>query len=452
MDKVGGTIVALATPPGRGGVAVVRLSGVRAREIALACCATGGPLEARRATLARLRLEDVEDEVVVTWFEAPASYTGEDVVEVSAHGSPVIVARLVERAVREGARLAGAGEFTLRAFLNGRLDLAQAEAVQDLVAATTPAQVRMAFDQLRGGLSDRIGGFERELFELTARLEASVDFPEEGYHFIEPEAVLGTVRSLEGRMGALLREGRRGRLLREGATVAVVGRPNVGKSSVFNRLVGGERAIVTDVPGTTRDVLAESVCIGGLAVTVVDTAGSRETHDRVEREGVARARQARDAADLVLVVLDRSSALEKEDKELLSGTEGRVRIVASNKADLAPSWSRSDAPVREDETVLEVSALTGSGLDSLAGAIARALGSTSVGEAPAIGNARHLRLLERAAGSLRELRGRLEVGRMPEELVLVHLRECRDALEELTGRRTAEDVLEEIFSRFCVGK
>jgi tRNA modification GTPase len=451
MDTVGDTIVALATPAGRGGLAVVRLSGRTARAIVAGLCEPRVELEARRATLTRVCLGEVEDEVVVTWFRAPASYTGEDVVELSAHGSPVVVSRLIEAAVAAGARLAKPGEFTLRAFTNGRLDLAQAEAVQDLVAATTPAQARMAFDQLRGTLSDGIAAFERELFELTARLEASVDFPEEGYHFVGASEVTATLRAISERMGALLRDGRRGRVLREGATIAVVGRPNVGKSTVFNRLLGSDRAIVTDVPGTTRDVLAETVSVGGVPVTLVDTAGAREATDPVEREGVRRAARAREVADLVLVVLDRSCALEADDFRVLGADEGRPRVVVANKSDLASAWDGSVDALRDRE-VVEVSALSGEGFERLTAALGRALCRTDATETPAIGNIRHLELLERARRSLLEA---IEVGgsgHVPEEVILVHVAESRRALEELTGQRTAEDVLDEIFSRFCIGK
>ncbi len=316
----------------------MRLSGGDALKICGALVEPDLVLEPRRATLTRVEAESLRDEAVVTWFRGPASFTGEDVVEFSLHGSPLLASRVIACAVRAGARMARAGEFTLRAFLNGKLDLAQAEAVQDLVSATTPQQARMAFDQLQGTLSERIAAIERELFELTARLEASIDFPEEGYHFIESGEVAATLRSVEGKIGALLTAGRRGRVVREGVTAALVGRTNVGKSTIFNALAGGERAIVTDVPGTTRDLLTETVAIEGVPVTIVDTAGTRETTDPVEREGVRRAERARQAADLLIVVLDRAAALTEEDRVLLAETASRPRIVLANKCDVPAAW------------------------------------------------------------------------------------------------------------------
>ena len=365
MFSADDTIVALATPPGRGGLAVVRLSGQHAVSIAERLIAGAPRLEPRRATLVRVVnrggpstfalsgfggsgspapqrtraaapgaavAADVVDEALVTRFEGPASYTGEDVVEFSVHGSPVIVGELVGAAVAAGARLARGGEFTLRAFLNGRLDLTRAEAVRDLVEATTPVQAKMALDQLHGTLAERIGEIEGLLFDLTAKLEASGDFPEEGYRFISPEETLAAVREARGRMEALLAESRRGRLLREGITVAIAGRPNVGKSTLFNRLAGVERSIVTAVPGTTRDLITEAVMLSGVRMTLVDTAGVRSTTDLVEREGVLRAEKAIAAADVVVVVLDASAPLTEADRDLLEATAARPRVVVATSA------------------------------------------------------------------------------------------------------------------------
>src|SRR6185369_3998292 len=260
---------------------------------------TGDPDVARTSV-------DAIDQVVVTFFPGPHSYTGEDIVELSAHGSPVVLRAIVTTAIARGARLAEPGEFTLRAFLNGRIDLVQAEAVNDLIEAATPLQARAAFDQLDGTLTRAIGGIVATLFDLMARLEASVDFPDEGYHFVDPSALAMSLDGLIERTSALLNDAQRGRLIREGLRIAIVGEPNVGKSSLFNALAGTARAIVTDVPGTTRDLVSEIVDIEGLRVTLVDTAGLRETADPVEIEGVSRARQAIAAADLVLQVEDRS--------------------------------------------------------------------------------------------------------------------------------------------------
>lgn len=298
------TIVAIATPAGRGGIGVVRISGPESARIASAL--TGHEsFEPRHATLVRVGGAHVDDRAVVTFFRSPASYTGEDVVEVSAHGSPVLLNSIVEAAIRAGARLAEPGEFTLRAYLHGRMDLVQAEAVQDLVNAVTPLQARTAFDQLEGTLTGRIAEIDAALFDLSARLEASLDFPEEGYHFVEPDAVASELGSVIASIDALLRDARAGRLVREGAQVVIAGRPNAGKSTLFNALAGAGRAIVTEIPGTTRDLLVEQVDIEGVAVTLVDTAGIRQsTEDVVEAEGILRARTAADRAHLVLLVLD----------------------------------------------------------------------------------------------------------------------------------------------------
>src|SRR5438477_4811462 len=258
------TIVAIATPPGRGGIGVVRFSGPDARAIAGGLIACARPLEPRYATFTLVRAADAIDHVVVTYFPAPHSYTGEDVVELSAHGSPVVLRAIVAAGAAGGARLAEPGEFTLRAFLNGRIDLPQAEAVADLIDAVTPLQARAAFDQLQGTLTTAIAGIDAALFDLIARLEASVDFPDEGYHFIDPDALAAAIDGLRERTGKLLADGGRGRLVREGLQIAIVGKPNVGKSSVFNALAGASRAIVADIPGTTRDLVTAAIDLGGL--------------------------------------------------------------------------------------------------------------------------------------------------------------------------------------------
>jgi tRNA modification GTPase len=436
------TIVAVATPPGRGGIGVVRLSGACAETIVRTLVERERPLQPRHATFVRVA---GCDQAVATFFPAPRSYTGEDVIELSAHGSPVILSSIVSAAMRGGARLAEPGEFTLRAFLNGRIDLPQAEAVADLVDAVTPLQARAAFDQLEGTLTDAIRALDTELFDLVARLEASVDFAEEGYHFIEPPQLVAALDAIIARTSALLSEGRRGRIVREGLQIAIVGKPNVGKSSLFNALAGASRAIVTDVPGTTRDLVTEVVDLDGLRVTLVDTAGLRPTTDIVEAEGVARAARARDAADLVLVVLDGSRPLDAGDRRIVEDTEGRARVIVSNKADIG----------RDESTdFLTVSVRTGEGLDALRAALAAALDVDTRRDPPAITNIRHIALLERTHDALNRARAAAGADgqRLSEEFVLADLQDARVALEEISGRRTADDVLAEIFSHFCIGK
>jgi len=435
------TIAAVATPPGRGGIGVVRLSGPGALAIAARLITHHGPLEPRHATLTKIAGDncgDVVDHVVAIYFPGPASYTGDDVVEVSAHGSPVILNSIVAAAVAHGARLAEPGEFTLRAFLNNRIDLMQAEAVGDLIDAATPLQARAAYDQLDGTLTRTIGEIDAALFDLIARLEASVDFPDEGYHFVEPGALADEIDALLARTERLLADGRRGRLIREGLRVVIVGAPNVGKSSLFNALVGAPRAIVTAVPGTTRDLVTEVVDIAGLRVTLADTAGLHETNDPVELLGVERSRQSAAVADLVLTVVDRSAA-----RDINVDYKG---LIVANKADLSPAW--------EDQTAIAVSAVTGAGLDELRQRIAEALDVDPRRDRPAITNVRHIALVDRGHAALRRARAAaLDGGRsMPEEFVLADLLEARGAFEEITGRRTPEDVLEHIFARFCIGK
>ncbi|HEV3485838.1 MAG TPA: tRNA uridine-5-carboxymethylaminomethyl(34) synthesis GTPase MnmE, partial [Vicinamibacterales bacterium] len=396
MFSTDDTIVAIATPPGRGGIGVVRISGNDTDRIGRALTGRDAPLQPRHATFVRLRGEDgAFDQAVVTFFPGPHSYTGENVLEISAHGSPVLLRAIVEAAMREGARLAEPGEFTLRAYLAGRLDLVQAEAVRDLVDAVTPLQARAAFDQLEGTLTHAIRDADAQLFDLCARLEASLDFPDEGYHFVGAAGAAAEIEAISRTLDALLATADRGRLIREGAQVAIVGPPNSGKSSLFNYLAGAGRAIVTDVPGTTRDLLTEVVDIDGIPITLVDTAGVRtRPSDAIEAEGIARATHARSIAALTLLVLDRSRELSADDRALVSAPD-RARVVVANKSDLPAAWC-----VGED--VLEISVLTGAGLDALRERLIAALSrQESYRDAPAITNVRHAALVERARDALR---------------------------------------------------
>lgn len=448
------TIVAVATPPGRSGLGVVRISGPAAQAVAARLLRRSRPLRARHATFARLRDLDeaagLLDQVVVTLFEAPASYTGEDVVEFSTHGNPWVLRRVVELASLAGARVAGPGEFTYRAYLNGRMDLVEAEAVADLVAAVTPAQARAASDQLNGTLTGAIARLEADLFALSARLEASLDFPEEGYRFIEPgearSALAGVLRGL----GGLLASASAGQVLREGRRLAVVGRPNVGKSSLFNALLGYDRAIVSAIPGTTRDVIAETAIVHGIPLTLVDTAGWRTTPDEVEAEGIRRALAASAVADVCLVVLDGALPLTAADLELIDAASAPTTI-AVNKADLSAAWP-IDLLGERSRHALRVSALTGEGLDALRGSLAGAMvGDQRLLDDVRVTNVRHARLLEEA----RTYVGRAEsltAAAGHEEMVLAELHAALGALQEITGRRAPGAILREIFARFCIGK
>lgn len=444
------TIVAIATPPGRGGIGIVRVSGPSARDVASALAGRAAPLEPRHATLTHVRAgETAIDRAVLTFFPAPHSYTGEDVLEISAHGSPVLLRAIVDAAVKAGARMAEPGEFTFRAYLHGRIDLVQAEAVQDLVEAVTPLQARAAFDQLEGTLTARIHDIDSALFELSARLEASIDFADESYHFVEPGSASGEILAIVRELESLLADASRGRLVREGAQVAILGRPNSGKSSLFNRLAGSGRAIVTDIPGTTRDLVTEIVDIDGAAITLVDTAGLHgAATDAVEQEGISRAHAARRVADLVIVVLDRSRPLDEDDRGLLAATQSAPRLVLGNKSDVSGAWPTQTAGV----DLLAVSAKSGRGLDELRRAIITALsGRDRLRDTPAVTNARHAELLSRAADALRRAAHAAEA-HTAEEFVAADVSEARALLEEVTGARTPDDVLHAIFSRFCIGK
>lgn len=453
------TIVAIATPAGRGGIGVVRVAGPAAVEIVSRLSGVQA-LEPRRATFTRFtNPEDhvVIDHVVVTWFQAPHSYTGDDVVEVSAHGSPWVLQQIVDLVCQCGARLAEPGEFTFRAYLNGRLDLVQAEAVADLIDAVTPLQARVAVDQLEGTLTKRVADIDAQLFEVAAKLEASLDFPDEGFHFIGRDEATAGLRTTLASLDALLADGRRGRLIREGRLVVIAGRPNVGKSSLFNALVGSGRAIVTPVAGTTRDVLTETVDIDGVPITLVDTAGVREALDEIEAEGVRRAHEAFQVAALTLVVLDGSQPLTGEDQAILDVAR-EPRIVVANKSDLAASeggpglqpWANAQGlkPLRS----MRVSSRTGEGLDELRHAIITALaGTDDLRDTPLVSNQRHLQCAATARDAVARAIDTAEDG-ATEEIVLAELSDARQSLEWLTGRRTPDDVLAHIFSHFCIGK
>jgi len=441
------TIVAIATPPGRGGIGVVRISGPHSLEIAAGLCGRRMRLEPRRATFARIAAAGASDQVIITFFPAPHSFTGEDVVEISAHGSPVLLRAILEASMDGGARLAEPGEFTFRAFLRQRIDLVQAEAVRDLVDAVTPLQARAAYDQLEGTLTGEIRRLDARLFDLTVRLEASLDFPDEGYHFIESGDAAREIGSLIGELDALLATAARGRLVREGLQVAIAGKPNVGKSSLFNQLAGAGRAIVTEVPGTTRDLLTETVDVDGVPMTIVDTAGLRvATLDPIEREGIARAEAAHDVAHVIVVVLDRARPIEDVDRDLLAATSPRPRVVVANKSDLAPAWQDVG-----DARLVFVSAKSGDGMDHLRRAIVEAASGEPLRDVPAITNVRHAELLAQARQAL-DRAAAAAAAMQPEELVVADLTEARRKLEEVTGVRTSDDVLRAIFERFCIGK
>jgi tRNA modification GTPase len=433
------TIAAVATPAGRGGIGIVRVSGPKVPEIARAL--TGREPEPGKVLYCPFRdaRGELLDNGIALYFKAPRSYTGEDVLELQGHGGPVVLRAVLGAALDAGARLAEPGEYTRRAFLNGRLDLAQAEAVADLIDAASREAARSALRSLSGEFSQAVAELVAGLTELRALTEAMLDFPEEevdSLHRADAGRRLGQVRAA---LGTVLAKSRQGSLLRSGIHVVLAGRPNVGKSSLLNRLSGEERAIVTPVPGTTRDALREPIQIEGVPIVVVDTAGLRASQDEVERLGIERARREMAGADLVLVVLDASHP-EPPETELPADVT-RIRVM--NKIDLLPGVPAG----RRGEEVL-VSAKTGAGLEALRAAILEAAGWQAQGESVYLARERHLRALERARAHLEAAAGRLAQW----ELFAEELRLAQDALGEISGRVTPEDLLGEIFSRFCIGK
>ena len=446
------TVVAISTPPGRGGIGIVRLSGPHALEIANGLVRTSGAQEHARARLADVVDPETAqklDEAIVTYFARPHSYTGEDVVEIAAHGSPVILEMLVRLALRGGARLARPGEFTERAFLAGRLDLTQAEAVRDLIEAQTLYQARVAAEQLGGALSRRIHPAKQDLVELIALLEAGIDFAEDDVE-VTPEAEIVTrIDTITGLLDELARSFDHGRMVHEGLRLAIVGRPNVGKSSLFNRLLERDRAIVTATPGTTRDLVTDRLSLGGIPVELVDTAGLREARDEAEAIGIRKSRETLAEADVVLVVLDASVPLRDDEQELITSLAGRRALVVRNKSDLSDAGDvRPELPVASVTT----SALTGEGLQALREALTESVRNPA-GESES-GFLTSVRHFEAVSGALAALQAAWEAGgkKIPHEMLLLDLYTALRQLDSLTGETTAEDILNRIFSTFCIGK
>lgn len=388
------------------------------------------------------------DEVVATFFEKPHSYTTDDVVEVSTHGAPVILRRVVELAIERGARLAEPGEFTMRAFLNGRLDLTQAEAVRDLIESQTLYQAKVAAQQLDGALSHRLQPIKQSLVELIALLEAGIDFAEDDVSVLPAERILARMASVRAPLAELKKSFSYGKLVSEGFTLAIVGRPNVGKSSLFNRLVERERAIVTASPGTTRDLVSETVSLYGIPVRLVDTAGIRDSLDEAESIGVRKSLEALADADLALVVIDASAPPSLEDSRLLALVEQRPAVVVENKCDLARGNDGGGTVI----ATLRTSALTGEGIAELRRAIlARVGGDMAQAEGGFLTNVRHQTLVHESLTAL-DAAERAVASRVPHEMLLLDLYSALRPLDAITGATTADDILNLIFSRFCIGK
>jgi tRNA modification GTPase len=447
----GDTIVAISTPPGTGGIGVVRLSGPGARSISETFLRFRGGVrwEPWRAAYGELLDESGEaiDQVIVLYFAAPRSYTAEEMVEISCHGSPVVLRACVQRALEAGARAAEPGEFTLRAFVNGRIDLPQAEAVRDLIEATTLHQARVAARQLEGSVSRLIAPLKSQLVELIALLEAGIDFAEDDVTVAGAAEIEGRIAPILEGVSRLIESFRYGKLVHDGMTLAIVGRPNVGKSSLFNRLLERDRAIVTEIPGTTRDMVSEAASLGGIPVRFLDTAGVRDSSDVVEKLGIERTFSAMADADLTLVVLDLSEPLQPDDEALLERASRQgLHLIVGNKADLGRRLE--GVPV-----LCEVSALTGEGIAKLRQTILEAIspGGESSLQSGFITSLRHELLLKETREALERARAAVGFG-LPHEMLLLDCYAALQPLDTLTGATTADDILNRIFSTFCIGK
>ncbi len=450
------TIAAISTPPGRGGIGIVRVSGPSAASIAAQLVSLRRPLQHGRARLADVLDTDEAadagriDEAVVTYFAAPNSYTADDLVEIAAHGSPVVLDLLLRRAIELGARLAEPGEFTERAFLAGRIDLTQAEAVRDLIDAQTLTQARQAASQMGGALSRRVAPVKQNLVELVALLEAGIDFAEDDVDVTPQQEIARRIDELTAPLSALEASFARGRIVHDGLTLAIVGRPNAGKSSLFNRLVERERAIVTAAPGTTRDTVSERISLDGIPLELVDTAGLREAHDVAEQLGIARSREALADAALVLIVLDATQQLNEEEHDLLRSVERRPALVAMNKHDLAEGRVEESTAL-DGIPVIATSALTGEGVAELRGRIVALASGGAASESGMLTNMRQHQAVTTALGALADAKHANENG-IPHEMILLDLYRALWALDSLTGQTTADDILHLIFSTFCIGK
>jgi tRNA modification GTPase len=453
------TIVAISTPPGRGGIGIVRLSGPEARAISEQLVRLRQPLDHARARLVDI-LDDGPngldkariDEAVVTFFAGPNSYTAEDLVETAAHGSPVVLTWLLRRAIALGARLAEPGEFTQRAFLSGRLDLTQAEAVRDLIEAQTLTQARQAASQMGGALSRRVAPIKQSLVELIALLEAGIDFAEDDVEVTPGTEIARRIAEVTEPLRGLEASFARGRIVHDGLTLAIVGRPNAGKSSLFNRLVERDRAIVTATPGTTRDLVTERISLDGIPLELVDTAGLRESAEEVEQLGIARTREALADAALVLVVLDATQPMNEEERRLLAAVEDRPALVAVNKSDLATDGHPGQRiGVGAKYPVLHTSALTGDGIGILRERIVELATGGAAPEPGMLTSLRHHQAVLTALDGL-DAAAKANTSGIPHEMILIDLYRSLWALDSLTGQTTPDDVLNLIFSKFCIGK
>lgn len=454
------TIAAIATAPGEGGIGIVRISGSQAADVADALFHTKKIKSFHEAEPYRLyfghvvRKDQRVDEGLAVYMKAPHSYTGEDVVEIQIHGSTEALRETLELALENGALPASRGEFTKRAFLNGRLDLTQAEAVMDIIEARGSAALSQAESHLSGALSRFVKMSRDELTDLITKLEVTIDYPEEDLEDLTNEQIGEGLDGIEKSLSSLLKRSEEGRIIKDGLRTAIVGRPNAGKSSLLNALLQEDRAIVTDIPGTTRDTIEESIKIGGVPLVLMDTAGLRETDNKVEKIGIERAKKSMEQADLVLAVIDGSLPLEKEDKELLSSLKGRKSMVILNKYDLPQEVDEEEIKaLAGDAPVVSLSARYGSGMEELEEALRRLTETQDrdAGRRLFLTNLRHVDLVKKALEAVRRAQESLQDG-MPADCITVDLVEAWNRMGEITGETVDNELINKIFERFCVGK
>ncbi|MEO5860300.1 MAG: tRNA uridine-5-carboxymethylaminomethyl(34) synthesis GTPase MnmE [Pyrinomonadaceae bacterium] len=459
------TIAALATPTGRSGIGVIRLSGEGS--VAIATVLSGdrefSPRHSHLVSLTDPSTSDVIDEAIVTYFKAPHSFTGEDVVEISCHGSPVLLRQVIDICLAHGARMAEPGEFSLRSLANGRMNLAEAEAIRDLIDSQTVASARQAVRQMRGEFSHQLQPIKDELLDVIVILESALEFVEDDLPETQSESIRQRLGELAKEIDKIAATFKAGKLIRDGLRVALVGRPNVGKSSLFNALLGSDRAIVTEIAGTTRDQIHERFTIGDIPISLIDTAGLRDTTDTVESIGVERSRRTMADADVVLVLLDAADDLTPEDQEIIDSVREIPHLIVLNKSDkpaavsvaeLTSSLTRNAADLWEAKgpKIVATSAKTGSGLDELQLAIVEPFTSQDASSNGfLVTDARHHDLLVRSADEVRQSIEQLEQ-KESEEIVLIGLHNALRYLGQITGETTTEDMLTRIFSTFCIGK
>jgi tRNA modification GTPase len=455
------TIAAISTPVGEGGIGIIRISGAKAREIGdkLLRNSNGRPFkevndhQVYYGLVVDPQTNAPVDEVLFFYTKNPRSYTTEDTVEIQTHGGMFVVKRILELALQNGARMAEPGEFTQRAFLNGRIDLVQAESIIDLIRAKTAKAHQLALTQLTGKTTREIHRLEDELYQILIAIEAILDFPEEGLPDLERKQVIEKVTKFIDELNLLLKNSDEGRMIRDGIVVTIVGRPNVGKSSLLNRFLQEERAIVTEFPGTTRDIIDAQLQLRGVPVRLIDTAGIRETDNPVERIGIQKAEQYIKDADLILFLLDGSEPLDESDREVITKIQGKKILAVINKNDLPQRLSQEELAKIIDSKIIELSLVTGGGFETLENEIIEivGIGKIQTDDTPLLSRVRHKRALEKGVSFLREFKTGLEAG-TSEDLLAVDLRSCLEAIGEITGKNVSEEVVHGIFEQFCIGK